>query len=241
MFRTSARHFALLIGYLNNLQVPGTFVHRMYILLAIASLLWIGCREINVSNRETASPIPTLITAETVVQPTLSPVTSLSPTVLATITAPPTEESTKEIWQEYVNEEYGFSFSYPTSLTLVELPNRPNQVSLVFPGTSIALRIRFRHSGETVNLQQYGGAAGDFISRGTVNFLGDDVEKVALVYQDVDKEIHYNETSEIIRGDILFTLAVESNRSFDQAVIPETIQAAADEVLETFKLLGEQK
>jgi hypothetical protein len=212
----------------------------LYFLLAISSILVIGCSGNDIIDEAVASPTPTLTKpAETTVQPNSYPVISPSPTASFTITALPTEESTKEIWQEYVNEEYDFSFRYPNAWTLVELDNRPNQASLVYKGTGIALRIRFRHSDEVVDLQQYGGAAGDFESRGTIIFLGEAVEKTVLVYQGLDKQIHYNQTSEIGRGDLFFTLAVESNSFSEQAVIPEEIQTAADEVLATFKLLGE--
>lgn len=139
-----------------------------------------------------------------------------------------------EVWAEYVNEDYGFRFRYPSSWTLVE---RPNGVSLVYKGTGITLGIRFKRSGEEMDLTQYGGAAGNFVSRGTVNFLGEETVKTALVFQGVDKEIHYNETREISRGDLVFTLSVKSNRAYDVAVVPEEIQAAADDVLASFALI----
>ncbi len=48
-----------------------------------------------------------------------------------------------------------------------------------------------------------------------------------------------NQTNnKINRGSLVFTLAIKSNRNFEQAIIPVEIQAAADEVLATFKLLG---
>lgn len=138
----------------------------------------------------------------------------------------------------YTNELYGFSFDYPSSWTIVELPNL---VSLVYKGTDIALYIGFRRSGEDVDLQQYARAAGDFVSRGTLVFLGDAIEKEALVYQGVDKQIHYNETEEINRGDLFFTLAVESNSNNEEAVIPGEVQAAADEILASFEFVGGQE
>ena len=216
------------------------YTMRLYVLLVISSILVIGCRTADVTNDVVASPTATtVIAAETVVRPTPLPAVTPSPLPLPNTTTPLSEESTTEVWQVYVNEEYGFSFRYPNSWTLVELPNRPNQVSLVYKWTGIALRIRFRHSDEAVELQQYGGAAGDFESRATITFLGEAVERTVLVYQGLDKQIHYNQTSEIGRGDLFFTLAVESNSFSEQAVIPEEIQTAADEVLASFELAGE--
>jgi hypothetical protein len=114
-------------------------------------------------------------------------------------------------------------------------------VSLVYKGTGIALRIGFKRAGEAVELLQYGGAAGEFLNQGMVSFLGQDVERTALVFQEVTKEIHYNGASEISRGDLVFTLALKSNQNYEQAIIPEEIQAAADELLANIELTGEQE
>lgn len=179
-------------------------------------------------------PDPSLTMLAETIAPSESIVTTLTPIVEPTSTIIPPIESTVEVWQEYTNADYDFRFRYPPSWTLVE---RPNMLALVYRGASIILGIGFKRSGEEVELQQYGGAAGDFVSRGTITFLGEEIEKDVLVFQGVDKEIHYNETSEINRNGLIFTLAVKSNRNYDKAIIPEEIQVAADEVLATFELI----
>lgn len=100
-----------------------------------------------------------------------------------------------------------------------------------------ALRVRFGRLDEKIELNQYGGAAGEFVSRGTVVFQGEAIEKSALVFRGVDKEIHYNGTREIIRGDIAYTLALDSNRQYEEAVVPEEVQALADEIVASFELI----
>jgi hypothetical protein len=168
--------------------------------------------------------------------------TAVPPTATLTSTStppPPTPESTEVVWQEYVNETYGFRFQYPSTWTLIE---EPNLISLVQKGESITLYIRFRHPGEDVSLILYGGAAGDFVDRGQILFMGSEIVKTALYFQEVDKEFYYNESDGLItRGGIEFSLALKSNRRYEVAVIPEPVQVAAEEVLATFKLLGEEE
>lgn len=147
------------------------------------------------------------------------------------------------LWQEYVNEAYGFGFQYPSTWSLIE---EPNLISLVYKGESITLYIRFRHPGEDVSLISYGGAAGDFVdSSQEIPFMGSEIEKTALHFQEVDKEFYYNVPGDvpgpIVRGDIEFSLALKSNRDYENAVIPESAQAAAEEILATFTLLGEEE
>jgi hypothetical protein len=86
-------------------------------------------------------------------------------------------------------------------------------------------------------MQLYGGAAGDFVPQGTVIFLGEEVGRSALVYEDITRRVYYNETNPIQRGDLLFSLALVSNRDYSQgAVVPEDVQAEADRILESFEL-----
>ncbi|MDT8307043.1 MAG: hypothetical protein RRC07_14020 [Anaerolineae bacterium] len=146
----------------------------------------------------------------------------------------PSGEGITELWQEYANADYGFGFRYPSTWTLVE---RPNMVSLVYNESGVALGIGYKRAGDDVDLTQYGGAAGDFVGLGSISFLGEEIVQTALVYQGVHKQIHYNETREIRRGDLIFTLAVRSERAFDAAVVPEEVRLAADDVLASFTSL----
>ncbi len=140
----------------------------------------------------------------------------------------------------YNNADYGFSFRYPEdSWALIERPQDPNLLSLAYHEQGIALRIRFKRLGEEGDLQLYGGAAGEFIERGTVHFLGEDVGRSVVVYEDIDRAVHYNGTRVITRGDLQFTLALVSNRDYERgAVVPEAVQAEADRILETFAIVS---
>lgn len=138
----------------------------------------------------------------------------------------------------YHNAAYGFSFSYPIDRwTLVERAANPHVIALAYHELGIALRIGVARAGEDADLQLYGGAAGEFVPQGDAVFLGEPVGRSALVYEGVTRAVHYNETSPIARGDLLFSIALVSNRGYDQgAVVPDEVQAEVDRILETFRL-----
>ncbi len=94
-------------------------------------------------------------------------------------------------------------------------------------------------AGEEANLQLYGGRAGDFLPLADVLFLAEPISRSALVYQGVTWSVHYNDTQAIPRGDLLLSLALISNRDFDQSAdIPDQVQAGANRMLATFALKG---
>ena len=174
---------------------------------------------------------------EVVAYPPPAPVDMEAVTPAADPSATPATTPTAN-WISYSNADYGFSFRYPEdSWTLIERSHDPNLLSLAYHEQGIALRIRFKRLGEEGDLQLYGGAAGEFIERGTVHFLGEDVGRSVGVYEDIDRAVHYNGTRVITRGDLQFTLALVSNRDYERgAVVPEAVQAEADRILETFTI-----
>ena len=176
---------------------------------------------------------------EVVAYPPPAPVDIEAVTPAADPSATPTTPSNANRIS-YNNADYGFSFRYPEdSWTLIERPQDPNLLSLAYHEQGIALRIRFKRLGEEGDLQLYGGAAGEFIERGTVHFLGEDVGRSVVVYEDIDRAVHYNGTRVITRGDLQFTLALVSNRDYERgAVVPEAVQAEADRILETFAIVS---
>ena len=151
----------------------------------------------------------------------------------ATLPADPTT------WAEYHNETYGFSFRYPNGRWALIEPATGNahRLALAYHELGIALRIGVARVGEDADLQLYGGRAGDFVALDDVLFVGEPVSRSALVYQGVTWSVHYNDTAPIARGDLLFSLALISNRQFEQgADIPVEVQAEADRILATFAM-----
>ena len=140
-------------------------------------------------------------------------------------------------WMEYHNPTYGFSLRYPDGRWTVIEPtaDNPHRLALAYHELGIALRVGVARLGEEVDLQLYGGRAGDFVPQGEITFLEEPVGRSALVYQGVTWSVHYNDTRPIPRGDLLFSLALISNRQFEQgAVIPVEVQAEANRIWETF-------
>lgn len=150
--------------------------------------------------------------------------------------APEPEEPSE--WTAYEDATYGFTFSYPADRwTVLYQMDEPNGLALAYHEMAIALRMRFKRDGEDAELQLYGGAAGDMIAQGTIRFLGKEVERTALVYQDVTTRVFYNKTSPIPRGDMLFSFALVSNRDTPATILlPEAVQAEADRILESFEM-----
>jgi len=143
-------------------------------------------------------------------------------------------------WATYHDPEYGYSFRYPAGRWTPIFPaDNEHLLSLVYQEGAIALRVMVSRPAEGVDMQLYGGAAGDMLLQGAVTFIGEPVERTALVYPGLVHWIYYNATNPIPRGDLLFSLALVSSRNFERglpAVVPEPVQAEADRILGTFEL-----
>jgi len=184
----------------------------------------------------TATDEPTAASTATAA-PTAIPTAARATPTLTPTAAPTSDPST---WTTYHDPDYGFSFRYPAERwTPVRPADDDHLLSLTYHELGIALRIKVKRLGEDVDMQLYGGAAGDFVPQGTILFLGEEVERTALVYDDITRRIFYNATNVIPRGDLLFSLALVSNRDFERdpiAIVPEDVQTEADRILETFAL-----
>jgi hypothetical protein len=204
--------------------------------------------------RAATPPLAMTIVASPTAQPTSSPSPSATPTTprptptqttgptataqVAVVTPDAVEAEDISTWATYEDPDYGFSFRYPAERwTPVFSASDELLLSLAYHEMGIALRMKVKRIGEAGDLQLYGGAAGDFVPQGTVMFLGEEVTRSALVYEDITRAIHYNETSPIQRGDLLFSFALVSNRDYAQgAVVPEEVQAEADRIIASFEL-----
>lgn len=194
--------------------------------IVLALLLLCGC---GASGRQDATPSST--------------VTSLSPTALPVVIPPvdteePLPPSDVSTWNLYHNAEYGFSFHYPDDRWTLLSEDR--QLLLLYRDTGIALRVKFaRQDEEGADLRLYDGAAEDLVAQGTVRFVGEEVERSALIYEDLVYWVFYNAAAPIPRGDLLFSLALVSDRNYEageSAVVPEDVQAEAEGILEMFVL-----
>lgn len=179
------------------------------------------------------SPLPPIVLPTATSSPPPTGEVGKLPPIARTLEPDPTAEPG---WTLYENATYGFTFSYPADHWLViERPNDPHGLALAYHEMGIALRMRFARANEEANLQLYGGAAGDFVAQGTVRFMGQDVERTALVFQDVTSRVFYNGTKPIARGDMLYSFALVGLEDQTAAAsLPEAVQAEADRIIETF-------
>jgi len=215
----------------------GAFLNILFIALVVL-IFGAGCQETELGTpiaSGTMSSLPLTTTPE-LTESLAAPISSPTnmPTSLDTLEPTLTSPSIQEEWLKYENSEYGFSFTYPTGWTPIELQNR---VSLAYQALSISLRIGVRLATEDVELVRSGVPAGDLIREGTVAFLGQVLERNVLVYQEKDKAVLYNNGGEIEVDGLVFVISLESNRfDYKSIEIPEDIQGQVDQILESFEL-----
>jgi hypothetical protein len=127
-----------------------------------------------------------------------------------------------------------FAFRYPTTWSLEE---EPNLVKL--RQDTLLLAIAFQRPGEEVPPAWTGMPAGDFESRDTLVFLGQEIEKRALVYEGKVKVLTYD----VSVDDMVFSIRVDdmteqsSMAAYEAIEIPEAVQAEVDQIVESFQIL----
>lgn len=142
----------------------------------------------------------------------------------------PAEEGPYPGWESYVNADYGFAFRYPPTWTLEE---EANVVKL--SRRTLLLAIAFRRQGENVPPPWTGMPAGDFESRGTMAFLGQEIEKISLIYEGKVKALTYG--AEV--SDVVFSIRLDDMATADyQAIeIPEAVQSEVDQIVGSFETM----
>lgn len=134
-------------------------------------------------------------------------------------------------WESYSNRNYAFAFRYPDSWTLQE---QSNQVKL--DRGTLRLIIAFQRRGEDVPFPWTGMPAGDFVDRGTGQFLGQKLKKHQLVFEGKVKVLTY---SAEVDG-LLFEFRLDDRASGDYRVvnIPEGTKAEVDRIVASFVNTG---
>lgn len=190
--------------------------------IALILLFLVGCTAVPDAEISTAVPTRTVApTAETTAVPTPTPLPQPSPSSTAV-----------PLTQTYQDEVYGFAFQYPAHWTVAP---RDHIVSVVYQGTGIALRFRFKQLGEELPLAPSGISAGDLVNQGEIPFLGQMVAKNVLVYQGKDKAVLYDNLAELPRGNLIFSLQLAANDNDYEAInIPHAIQTEADAIIASF-------
>jgi hypothetical protein len=111
-----------------------------------------------------------------------------------------------EEWQVYTNPDYGLAFRYPATWTL-EVYHRSQSTSyqhtLWLKPNNVArvqLTIGFKRVGEEIGIQRTGVGTCELVTRGSLTFLGAEIDRQVLAAQGQDLAVLYNIYS-------LFTLA----------------------------------
>lgn len=167
------------------------------------------------------------------------PTTIITPTRNMT---PTNFVTTSESSLNKYSSNLGFSFFYDDQIWKLSEETKEagyplpagsyNQIELTTLNGEYKLIIANKSNTNDAGLLLYGGAAGDFVSRGTIDFLGMPLEKYALEWNNKDLEVHYNYANEITRDSIIFAISLDTV-SVDY--IPSDILTKADVVLESFE------
>ena len=116
------------------------------------------------------------------------------------------ENNTANDMSVYENREYGFLFSYPSSMALVE---EPNKVILNYDG-NIQLTIAYRRTDESINISGISKVPGQIVPYSEVSFLDQPVEVVLDVQDDLIKAAYLGvpgiEIGELTRLRFVFRL-----------------------------------
>jgi hypothetical protein len=137
-------------------------------------------------------------------------------------------------WSKYTNLDYGFSFHFPPDWALEE---RPHQVTLRHKVVdTLQFRLDYRRVSEDIGIWRTGMPAGDFVPRGSVQFLGQEISRDVLIYDGKDKLVAYN-FGALPRGDVIFDPVLEDGRvDYEDVDLPEEVQRQIDQVMTSFEL-----
>jgi hypothetical protein len=192
---------------------------------------------------ESLSPSTAIMTLTTVPSG-ITPVSNVAMAVTPTATAGLLEAATPG-WISYTNADYGFSFLYPSTWTIQGAPNM-----LRLTRQSLTLAIGYKWASENVRLGPGNIPAGDFITKNTVKFLEQEVQREVLVYDGKVKAVFYTlpgnfeipmnigqgeATSQV---DLVFAIGLQVfDTDYQQIDIPEMIQNETDQIVASFKLI----
>ena len=147
----------------------------------------------------------------------------------------------------YANADYGFSFHYPPTWSLEEVPGRDETAqggpkvapSVILSRQTLSLIIGYKRATEEDVVIESGAPAGEFETRGAVTFLGQDVPRKVLVFEGKDKAVYYQGAGAVIQaGELVFGISLQDfGADYGAVDIPEELQAEADQIVESFEFV----
>jgi hypothetical protein len=152
---------------------------------------------------------------------------------------PSTEDEPYPGWASYVNTDYGFSFRYPITWALEEVPAREDErgtwaSSVKLTQGMLRLIVQYMRTSEDVLLEG-GFGAGDVVDRGTVTFMGQEVPRQALVFEGQTKAVFC--AAEV--DGLVFRVQLDDDPGegvdYGTIDIPEPAQAEMDVIMGSFE------
>lgn len=106
------------------------------------------------------------------------------------------------------------------------------QIKLSHNLENYELVINYKPKVSDSDMTLYGGAAGEFILNGSVEFMGEDLTKYALNWNNQNRALHYNRGLGFTRGETTFTMVLQPLNFEDY--VNDGIIEQADYVLKSF-------
>jgi len=145
----------------------------------------------------------------------------------------------------YINSEYGFTLHYPSTWSVAEI----NDDEFVGPGSrsvqlsqgTVELVIGYRRSGEEVPIGGSGAPGGEFDVRGSVQMLGQDVDRYVIVYGGKDKVVMYGQPGPppLSAGGLEFALRMDdfAQVNYEEIELAQSVQDEADMILSSLAII----
>jgi putative hemolysin len=147
-----------------------------------------------------------------------------------------------EGWGTYTNDDYGFTFRYPPAWILEEEPERDETSqggrhygpALKLTRDTAMLFIGYKYASQDYIWWTGVGAWGDAEDQGMVAFLGQMLEKTAMVFEGKVNYVGYGMAE---AGDLAFGIRLDdiSGGAPDEVEIPEDVQHEVDQILGSFE------
>ena len=241
---------------MNSLANKGIVFTFWIVLVVVLS----ACDTLKIDKEPAASSIEPAVTATVIVQPTPTQANeetevstvAVEATVVAITTPVNREEKiTPEVMAEattdlltYENHEYGFSLMYPPTWTAAEVNDEdflgPGSRSVQLSQGTATLVIGYRRAGEDMMMMGSGAPAGEFEIRGTVQVVGQHVDRYVIAFEGKDKVVFYGQPGALVSaGGLEFAPRMDDFAQLDYGEIElsQSFQNEADLILSSLAII----
>lgn len=139
-------------------------------------------------------------------------------------------------WCKYENEKYRFSLAVPPTWGI---RTSGENLIYIFPQSSSGTRLTvgFKQITEDIAIQRTEVGEGEIVTKGTVNFLGEQIFRDVLIYEEKVKAVLYNYAVETKKDNLIFTLSLDDWSTDHEAVsLSQEIQMTVDKIVESLEI-----